>query len=255
MTNKNRLLLAASLIGSLALAAPAFAQTNQDNKPGWGFGRMGGQMGMEMHRNGVVGTVASVSGNTLTVTSKDWSKDDKSVVVPTIYTVDATNAKVTKNNVTSTVANIAVGDTVMIQGTVNGTAVVATTIRDGMMPKPNDSNKGQNPVIQGNGQPVIAGTVNAINGNTLTVGNPSKVTYTVDATNATVNKNNATSNLASVVVGDNVVIQGAFNGTNVTASSIIDHAAPASTSTNGTIKPHSGFFGSMGNFFKHLFGF
>lgn len=163
MSNKYRFLLGASLIASLALAAPAFAQNNQDNKPGWGFGRMGGHMGLEMRRNGVFGTVASINGNTLTVTAKGWSKD--------------------KTSTTST-------------------------------------------------------------------------TYAVDATNATVNKNGATSTLASVVVGDNVVIQGAFSGTNVTASSIIDHAAPpANTSTNGTTKGHSGFFGGIGNFFKHLFGF
>lgn len=248
MSNKSRLLLGASLIASLALAVPAFAQGTQ---PGWGFGRMGGQMGMEMRRNGVFGTVATINGNILTITANGWSKD-KTTTISTTYTVDATNAKVTKNGTASTVADIAIGDTVMIQGTVNGTSVTATTIRDGMMQKPD---KEQNPVIQGNGQPVIAGTISAINGNTLTVGNPSKVTYTVDTTNATVNKNNATSTLASVAVGDNVVIQGAVNGTNVTASSIIDHTAPASTSANGKAKGHSGFFGGIGNFFKHLFGF
>lgn len=254
MSNKSRLLLVASIMASLALAVPAFAQTTPGTQPGWGFGRMGGHMGM-MSRNGVFGTVASVSGNTLTVTAKGWSKD-KTSTTSTTYTVDATNAKVTKNGTASTVASIAVGDTVMIQGTVNGTTVAATTVRDGVMPKPNESDKGQSPIIQGNGQPVIAGTINAINGNILTVGNPSKVTYTVDATNATVTKNNATSTLSSVVVGDNVVIQGAVNGTNVTASSIIDHAAkPTSTSASGTTKPHSGFFGGIGNFFKHLFGF
>ncbi len=55
--------------------------------------------------------------------------------------------------------------------------------------------------------------------------------------------------------GDIVIIQGAVNGTNVTASSIIDHTVPASTSANGKAKGHSGFFGGIGSFFKHLFGF
>ena len=77
----------------------------------------------------------------------------------TTYTVDASSATVTKNGAASTVSAIAVGDTVMVQGTVSGTNVTAKTIRDGV-------GQGQ-PAIQGNGQPVVAGTVTAINGNSV----------------------------------------------------------------------------------------
>ncbi len=51
-----------------------------------------------------------------------------------VYTVDATNAKIYKGSVTSTVAvsDIAQGDTVMVQGTITGTNVAATVIRDGV---------------------------------------------------------------------------------------------------------------------------
>lgn len=250
MSNKNRILLIAGLMGGLALAGTALAQTTPTGQPGMGYGRMGGRMMGAMHRNGVFGTVASISGNTLTITSQNWSQD-KTNTTSTTYTVDATNAKVMKNGAAATVSNIAVGDTVMVQGTVTGTSVVATMIRDGMMPK---TNKEKTPVIQGNGQPVIAGKVTAISGNSITVANKN-VTYTVDATNATINKNGAASTLSGVVVGDNVIVQGAVSGTNITASSIIDHEVPANTATNGSTKPHTGFFGGIGNFFRNLFGF
>lgn len=49
----------------------------------------------------------------------------------TIYAVDASNATVRKNNATSTVSAIAVGDRVLVRGTVNGTSVTAASIIDG----------------------------------------------------------------------------------------------------------------------------
>ncbi len=53
--------------------------------------------------------------------------------VTTTYTVDATNATITKNNVAGNISSIAVGDTIMAQGTLTGTNLVATTMRDGVM--------------------------------------------------------------------------------------------------------------------------
>ena len=48
--------------------------------------------------------------------------------------MDATNAKIYKGSATTTVSvsDIAMGDTVMVQGTVSGTSVTATVIRDGV---------------------------------------------------------------------------------------------------------------------------
>jgi hypothetical protein len=228
-----------------------------------------------MARSGVFGTVASVNGNTLTVTSRGWSGKSTSAtptptaVAPTTYTVDATNATVTKNGTASSVSGIAIGDTVMVQGTVSGTSITATAIRDGVpaahapgAPKPS-------PVIQGNGEPVIAGTITAINGGVLTVSNKSNVTYTVDATSATISIKNAKSTLGSVAVGNSVVIQGTVNGTSVTATSVVDQGTPkvrsattttatttaSANSANSGSKGSGGFFGSIGSFFKHLFGF
>ena len=109
--------------------------------------------------------------------------------------------------------------------------------------------------VIGNGQPVVAGTISVINGNTLTVTTASNVTYTIDATNAKVLQGQNTVALSSVAVGNSVVIQGTVNGTSVTASTIIEQSAPVGTSaTIGRPVAH-GFFAGIGQFFAHLFGF
>ncbi|HEY0908134.1 MAG TPA: DUF5666 domain-containing protein [Candidatus Paceibacterota bacterium] len=75
----------------------------------------------------------------------------------------------------------------------------------------------------------IAGKVTSVSGTTLVVagkqGNlkdPSSadVSYTVDASNATIRKNNADATISSIVVGDNVMVQGTVTGTNVVATRI-----------------------------------
>ena len=85
-----------------------------------------GPMGMMGGRGrGVMGTVSAVSGNTITVTGKDG----------TTYTVDATSANVEKM-VTESVSDIAVGDTVGVEGTVSGSNVTAKHIMDGLPATP-----------------------------------------------------------------------------------------------------------------------
>jgi hypothetical protein len=75
----------------------------------------------------VAGTVTAVSENTITITNKS----------NVTFTIDASTAKVDKAGVASTVANVAVGDMIIAQGTVNGSAVTASTIVDqGQMPTP-----------------------------------------------------------------------------------------------------------------------
>jgi hypothetical protein len=258
-------IMSTAIVATLGVGGTAFAQsatpttTTAGTHEGWG-----GAAGA--HRApGVFGTVAAISGNTITVTSKGFG----SSATPTTYTVDATSATVTKANAASSVSAIAVGDTVMVQGTVSGTSVAATKIYDGVMmggkgmmgrggmASSTLGMRGMGASITGNGEPVIGGSVSAINGSTLTVTNKSNVTYTVDASAATVIKSDATSSIANIATGDRVVVQGAVNGTAVTASSVIDQgAAPAST---GTPAAHSGimggFLGGITGFFQHLFGF
>jgi len=183
------------------------------------------------------------------------------------YTVDSSNASVLKNGVSSSVGNISVGDMVMVAGSINGANVTATTIRDGVM-KNREKGEGveaKEPLrsshavlapagIQGNGQPVIGGTVTAVNGSILTVTNKSNVTYTVDVTSATINKGGTVSSLANVIVGETVVVQGMVTGTSVVASSVIDKDAASNTAGVPQVSDR-GFFGCISNFFHNIFGF
>ena len=118
-----------------------------------------GDTNMMYRMPGVFGTVTTISGDTITVQSKMWAKPATGSTAPTsttiTYTVNATGATVTKNQAASSVSAIAVGDTVMVQGTVSGTSVTATKINDGVM-MPQDARG-------------VFGTVTAVNGSTLTV--------------------------------------------------------------------------------------
>ena len=93
---------------------------------GGGLGGFGGGHG----KPGVTGTVSAISGNTLTVANK----------AGTSYSVNASGATVLKaasgaKPTTSTLASVAIGDTVRIQGTISGTSVTATQIVDGVLPQ------------------------------------------------------------------------------------------------------------------------
>lgn len=77
---------------------------------------------------GVFGTVSAINGTTLTVDGHSAS-----TTATTTYSVDASSAKIFKGSATTTatISNIAVGDKVVVEGTVTGTSVVAKVIIDG----------------------------------------------------------------------------------------------------------------------------
>ncbi|MGH7175384.1 MAG: DUF5666 domain-containing protein [Minisyncoccia bacterium] len=252
MTNKLKnkawyIALGSVVLGCLLAGGTAFAAG-----PGWG-------MEIGQVQAPVVGTVSAVSGDTLTVTSRGFGRNATS----TSYTVDASGATVTKAGTSSPISSIAIGDLVMIQGSVNGTNVTATTIRDGIPPGmpgrvhgPNpraEQHASSTPLIMGNGEPVVGGNVSVINGSTLTVTTKAGVVYTVDATSATISKHGVTNaTISNVSVGDSVIVQGVVNGTSVTASAVIDQGVPINTATSS---PAHRFFGALGGFFSHVFGF
>jgi hypothetical protein len=254
-------------IATLTVAVPALAATNISSAVGVNLGgawdgHVGVGVGHGNMKPGVFGTVSAVSGDIITVTSTHrmgpkpaTGSANTTAPVTATYTVDATNATITKNNVAGTISSIAVGDTIMAQGTLTGTNLVATTIRDGVMMRTpgatGQSGKNQPSPITGNGQPVVAGTVSSVSGNTLVITNKSNVTYTIDTTNAKIVQGQNTIAVSNVAVGDNVIVQGAVSGNSITASSVIDQKASAT----GTTVKSKGFFGSIGAFFSHLFGF
>lgn len=216
-----------------------------------GFNKMG---------SGVFGTVESNTGTTLTVTSKSGFGPNQTT--GTTYTVDVGSATVTKDGASSSIGDVNVGDTVFVQGTVSGSTVNATTISDGVVPGRGGvglkGHASSTPVITGNGEPVVGGTVTQVVGDIITITNKSNVTYTVDATSATVEKGGVSSSISNVAVGDNIIVQGTVSGNSVNASSVIDSGASVSSTTSNSGR-NSGFMGriggAIGGFFHKLFGF
>lgn len=266
------------LVSLLVAAGAASAATISANiTSNWhGAGASGMTRGAGMVRPAVVGTVSAINGDTLTVTSHGFGgmmgKPNTTASAPatTMYSVDATNAVVYKNNATSSVSAIASGDNVFVQGTVSGTNVTATVIRDGVMAPGGkggmhgnaSSTKPMTPPISftGNGQPVVAGSITSVSGNSIVITNKSNVTYTIDATSANVQKQGVgTSTVSALTVGDSVLVQGTVNGNSITASTVVDQGVTATNSSqSGQGKPAGflgGFLGGIGHFFSHLFGF
>ncbi len=251
----------ATLVGAVSVSAQTTgAAGNPTNNVSWN-GQMHSRAGGMNRAPGVFGTVSAMNGNILTVTSKKFP-NKTATATTTTYTVDATNAKIMKNNVAGTISSIVIGDAIVAQGTLTGTNLVATNIRDGVMTRGGPGKMpGKNatdplpPTITGNGQPVIAGSITAINGSTLTVTNKSNVTYTVDVTTAKIMQGSNTVTISNLTVGDSVIAQGIVNGNTVVASTLIDQKVqPASTTGATTVQP-KGFFGRVGSFFAHLFGY
>ena len=208
----------------------------------------GGTAGMAQ-RPGVFGTVASVSGSTLTVTGKDG----------TTYTVDASAATATKgmgaDATTLSISDIKTGDTVFVDGTVSGSNIAATKITDGVP----SSMKGD----MGGGawaQPAVSGPVTAVSGTTLTVTGKDGTAYTVDASAATFTKAGAADGtsitIASIAVGDNVAVEGTATGTSVTATKVIDGVSArmmtgGDATASGPVAAPT-LLKKIGSFFGHL---
>jgi len=265
-----------AVLAALTLGSTAFADTtlnvsasmNHQGRGGWGAGmNMGGK-----NMPGVFGTVSAISGTTLTITSKAGPRTENgsSAATPITYTVNAGTAVVTKDNATSSLSSVTVGDTVMVMGTVSGTTVTATSIHDGMgmmmggMRGDHMKNGTSTPItITGNGQPVVAGTVSTISGSTITITNKSNVTYTIDASSAKFQKAGVSAAvLSNIAVGDSVIVQGTVNGTAIVAVSVIDQGiVNTSTSQNGNPQPEGGpmgakgIFAGIGAFLHRIFGF
>ena len=258
---------------SFAVALPAFADTKEFTQGGmmrFSNDDNRGEKGERENERGMMrpyvsGTVLSINGNTITISGKPLTKsdDDQDKTKTSVtYTVDATNAVVIKNKTISKVSDILVGDTVKIQGTVNGTNITAVSIRDGvMMSEKGAENRGKEkmasstPIIVGNGQPIVGGIISAISSSTITITNKSNVVYTVNTSNAKIVQGKNTILLSNLAVGDSVIVQGTVNGTAITASSIIDQNKPAKTESDENKDMRKGFFGGMGQFFARLFGF
>jgi len=95
--------------------------------------------GLNGHRKRVFGTIISINGKTFTLKRKVRFNGDS-----TTYTIDASNAKITKSNSnSSTELGVAIGDTVMAEGMISGIIFTAKNIKDrtpySKIPAPNDT--------------------------------------------------------------------------------------------------------------------
>ncbi len=256
--NKKHILALA--LATLAIAGAASANENEDKDRGDGF-RIDNKVKLmaeikgdlrDMRRPELVGKVTSVNGTTLTVTGKNFGSGSAS----STFTVDASSAVILKGGATTTVSGIAVGDVVLVQGTLSGSTITAKLIHSGVRngddkPKPKEDRPG----ILNNGQPVIAGKVTAVSGTMITVQSSASSTYSVNAANAVIKtKGNVSSTISAITVGDNVVVQGTVNGSSVVASTIIEQDARMDNGGKGN-GGNKGFFGRIGSFFRSFFRF
>jgi hypothetical protein len=262
----------ATLVGSIVVAT-AFAQnpTTSNNVPKTKDMYYKMERGMMMHQL-FTGKITAINDNTITVSGYPDMKAMKnaSSSTTTSFTINAASATITKDNATSSIGSLSVGDIIFVEGTMSsGNKIVATMIYDEETLKNGHPNKWNTEELmaqlQGNGQPIIAGNVTAINGNTLTVTNRSNVTYNVDVTNSRIitstgSSTLGTSTISSIQAGDSVVIQGQVNGNTVMASTVLDYGMETATSSsqtnqgNGKNSPR-GIMKAIGNFFSRLFGF
>lgn len=179
---------------------------------------------------GVHGNITAIDGNTITIEDQGFGKN----ATETTYTIDASNASVVKfekptsttdsssptapTETTISVSALAVGDEIGVEGTVSGTSVTATKITSGLGGFMGRGGFGRGGSAMGHG---AMGTVTAVNGNTVTIANGDGTTYTIDASNATVEKM-VTESVSDIQVGDRIDAQGTVSGTSVTANHIMD---------------------------------
>ena len=87
----------------------------------------------------VTGNITSTNGDSISISNRE----------NVTYTVDATNANIQERGIgTTTVSSLKTGDSLIVQGVVNGTSVTASTVVDnGVLPAPGNasSTEGRGP--------------------------------------------------------------------------------------------------------------
>lgn len=192
---------------------------------------------------GVLGTVTAKSGSQLTVKA---GKDG------TVYTVSAADAKIRiPGKGDSVLADISVGDIVLVQGDIEGTSIEASMIVDARLPKG---------AILKKDMSGIAGMVTEVSGTTIIVKGKNDVTYTVDADQARIrSEGDDEAEVSDISVGDIVIVQGKVDNTSVDATAIIAIDAQTKAELKADLKALDwegkiGFFHRIGSFFKGFFG-
>lgn len=218
-------ILAGTLAISAMLSGSAFAaedSTSSQNSVHSFIKHMKGALGQTAPT--AFGKITAITGTSITIVGKS----------NTTYSVDATNAKITKGkNTAATLSDLAVGNMIVVEGTLNGTTVSATAIRIG---GPRGVEGGKPSMMAPKG---VMGTVSTVTGTNFTVAShvfmphmkgtttlatiPTTLVNVVTGGNTVFMKDGATSTLADVVSGVRVLVEGAKDtaGTTVTATKVI----------------------------------
>jgi hypothetical protein len=184
---------------------------------------MRGILGVQVTRGrsrGIVGQVTTINGTSLTIKSS----------AGTLYSVDASGARIFKDFASSTIAiaEVKIGDSIMVRGTIVDQAIKATVIFDGKFAGPGNAkneNRGEEArMMRGVKGFGIRGVVTTVSGSTFSIDAKNNKTYSVDATNAVIFRGTtkATSTIADIKSGDVVMVQGTTTGTTIIASKVID---------------------------------
>ncbi len=168
----------------------------------------------EEKRQAYFGVVTAKTDTTLTMLSANNTSY-------TITLASETEIWINKNKQAS-LAGFAIGDNVMVQGTLVGNNISAKKILALHLPAG-----------------TIAGKVTATNATTITVLGSDNKSYNILTTDASIK---AKGKDGKIVVGDYIVAKGSLAGTTLTAETVVEGK------TNG------GFFSRFGLFFKGIFG-
>ena len=145
-------------------------------------------------KNGTVtGILQSISGDILTVSPKNAST--------TVYTVDATNAKLIRRyGATMQLSDYQTGDTLAVSGIINGLNITAKTIRDQSQQQKNGT---------------FTGTVSSINGSSFALATKNRGDQTINTDSSSVFKENGQSSVSigNVTVGENIIASGLWDST------------------------------------------
>ncbi len=165
----------------------------------------------------IAGKVTAINGTMITIVSP---KDSVS------YSIDASTAAIAaglgNNAKARTIADVVVGQTIVVTGSQNGTAVTATRIAVGGTAEAKTKAKEMREEMKD----ATHGLVTAVSGTTLTMQEREGKTYTVNATTATVVKKGekdteTTASLADVSVGTMIAVDGTVTDTTIAATKIM----------------------------------
>lgn len=208
------------------------------------------QMGKPM----IMGIVTKISGDTITMTSKNINRDDNNSEDTITYTVDASNATFYKAMEKASISDVKDGNRIMVEGTVSDTKITATEIHIGNF---SQWENGQTGILNGNGKPVVVGKVTDVNesNKTITIEAYNNASYVIDLSGANIYEARKTIQISDIKDGNIVLVQGEIDGSNVKASNV--SVQTNNKSTTGQINNQNGqkvgFFHKIGNFFSHLF--